>query len=95
MDSASTADSSSVGEPAAPELPWRWRDTLALLGLFAWGAGWTWFSMIQLTDGPLLERRTALDLFCLSVGLASLYLALGIAALRMWEVLGSRKKLRD
>lgn len=74
---------------------WRWRDTLALIGLLAWGAGWTVFALVQLAAGPLVERRTLFDLFCLSVGLAGLYVAVGVTAIRLWELIGQSRNARS
>ena len=71
---------------------WRLRDTLAVLALLAWGAAWTAFAVAQLTDGPLAERRTLLELFCLTVGLAGLYVAVGVTVLRAKEVIAWRKR---
>ena len=71
------------------KLPWRWRDTLGVLAILIWGVAWTAFAATQLAAGPLLERRTALDLFCLSIGLAALYLALGMTVIRVSEIVRS------
>ena len=71
---------------------WRVRDTLGVVALLAWGAGWTAFAVAQLMDGPLAERRTPLDLFCLSVGLAALYLGVGMTVLRAKEVIDWRNR---
>jgi hypothetical protein len=73
------------------EKQWRVRDTVAILGLLAWGAAWTGFALVQLANGPVVERRTLLDVFCLSVGLAGLYVGLGAAGMRLWE-LGSQSR---
>ena len=71
---------------------WRLRDTLAALALLAWGGGWTVFALAQLMDGPLAERRTLLELFVLSVGIAGLYVGLGVTVLRAKEVIAWRNR---
>jgi hypothetical protein len=71
---------------------WRVRDTLVVVGLLAWGAAWIAFAVMQLADGPLAERRSLLDLFCLPVGLAGLYVSVGVAVLRAREVIAAHSR---
>lgn len=71
---------------------WRLRDTLVVVALLAWGAAWTAFALAQLADGPFVERRTLLDLFCLTIGLTGLYVSVGVAVLRAREVMAIRHR---
>lgn len=71
---------------------WRLRDTLAVVALLAWGGAWTALAVAQLTDGPVAERRTLLELFCLTIGLAGLYVAVGVVVLRSKEVIAWRNR---
>jgi hypothetical protein len=71
------------------KLRWRWRDTVGVLAILLWAVAWTAFAATQLATGAFMERRTALDLFCLSIGLAGLYVAVGVTVVRVGEIVRS------
>jgi hypothetical protein len=47
---------------------------------------------MQVADGSLAERRSLFDLFCLTVGVAGLYVSVGVAVLRAREVIAARSR---